>query len=413
MSNNHLFVSGLLGLGTVGKGVMVSWFRNGRALRQRTRLDIRLGIVLVRTLRRQNSKLVRCCFTTNIKHLLSDPRLPILVEVLGGTNVARKLVHSTTQKKKRLVTANKTLLACYNFEVGVHIGRFLIEAAVGGGMPIINVIKRDVVINQLGLISGIINGTTNWLLSETAKSLMPLRRLLFEAVKRGYAEQDSSSDVDGADSAQKISILSAQSSGSSHKIRCIRTSGIRYVRQQDVLLEKEFGFQTKLLSSFKMVENEVCCLVQPTLVFKHLPFALVGGTTNSILLVGSNMGKVWLFGRGAGALPTSSSVFADFGSFKSNNQYFGCPKLFREGKQSLLYQHTATLCNIHYFRTRKLGGWVNLFSLVRVMLAAGSVITICPISNSSFLLVESGCTVGDVRTILGSRNYEVCWGGLV
>ncbi|AGO28299.1 putative homoserine dehydrogenase [Candidatus Tremblaya phenacola PAVE] len=392
---------------------MVSWFKNRRALRQRARLDIRLGIILVRTLCGQDSKLVRCCFTANIKHLLSDPRLPILVEVLGGTNVARRLAHSTTQKKKRLVTANKTLLACYNFEVGAQIERFLIEAAVGGGMPIINVIRRDLVINQLGLISGIINGTTNWLLSETAKSLMPLRRLLFEAVRRGYAEQDSSSDVDGADSAQKINILSAQSSGSYHKIRCIRASGIRYVRQQDILFGKELGFQTKLLSSFKMVGVEVCCLVQPTLVFKHLPFVLVGGTTNSILLVGSNIGKVWLSGRGAGALPTSSSVFADFGSFESNNQYFRCPQMFCKRKQPLLYQHTATLCNIHYFRTKKLRGWGDLFLLVGGMLAVGSVITIRPILNSSFLLVESGCTVGDVRAILKSRNYEVCWGGLV
>lgn len=399
-----IFSACLLGLGTVGKGVATSLLGNHGLLRKKVRLDIRFGIILVRNPLGISSRLRSAVSTVGASYC-GDPRLPLVIEMVGGTNVARRIANSLPTQKKRLVTANKTMVACYSFEAK-NQSRPLVEASVGGGIPIVNVIRRDLVINQLPLIRGIINGTTNWLLSEATKSHMPLSRLTLEAARRGYAEQDSSCDIDGTDSAQKVAILSSLAAGSVTKLRCVRTSGIRYLRQGDILFSKELGFGPKLVSSFSQVGSVTCCHIQPVLVFSHQPFALVSGTANSVLLVGSNVGNVWLFGKGAGALPSSSSVFSDLGSVAA------IPLSPLPTNSRPAYQYYNETANVHYLRS----GSTSLRGILRMakgVLTAGDVVTLCPSFHSSFVLVTTGSARSGVRTSLVDPGWSVCWGGLV
>lgn len=316
----RLFTVCLVGLGTVGKGVLLVYFKNKTSFRARTGIDIRI----CSSLRRASSKKA----TAISNHLqpaslfLDDPRLAGLVEVIGGTSDARRTVRRTELAKKLLITANKTLLSCYNFEtIGSH-SKLMYEAAVAGGIPLIRTIRQGLVGNLVSKIISVLNGTSNWMLSSACRYNIPPKRLAPEAIKKGYSEYDNSCDVDGADAVQKSNILITTTYNCLVRIRFASIEGIRYVKLTDILLSKKLGFSLKLVSVIKKHLGSISYSIQPSLVSFSHPLSIPSGTINAIQMSCNGAGRVWLLGRGAGSLPTSSSILSDVGTFEGFKQSF-------------------------------------------------------------------------------------------
>ncbi len=313
---------GLLGLGTVGTGV-ARILANPES-RHPLVNDLDLIHVAVRDLQRErNLDIDKSILTINPEDVVDNPSVDIVVEVLGGIEPAKTLILRSIAAGKSVVTANKALIARHGQEIqsaasaaGVYV---LIEAAVGGGIPIIEPIKQSLGANRIQRITGIINGTTNYILSRMAREGVAFSDVLQEAQNLGFAEADPSADVDGIDAADKISILSGLAFGGVIDREAITTKGISDLNTRDVEYANQLGYCVKLLAVSEKIQNKgsntndlsLGIRVQPTLVpFDH-PLAGVNGVNNAILIEGDPIGEVMFYGPGAGAGPTASAVMAD------------------------------------------------------------------------------------------------------
>ncbi|MFM7754253.1 MAG: homoserine dehydrogenase [Cyanobium sp.] len=314
---------GLLGLGTVGAGVAeILATPQGRhplvgklALRR----------VAVRDLNRPRPvQLDPALLVTDPEVVVDDPAVDIVVEVMGGLEPAHSLILRAIAAGKPVVTANKAVIARYGEEIaaaaaarGVYV---LLEAAVGGGIPIIEPLKQSLGANRIERVSGIINGTTNYILSRMASEGADYGAVLADAQRLGYAEADPAADVQGGDAADKIAILTGLAYGGSVSREAIPTEGIDQLDARDVAYADKLGFVVKLLAVSQRIDrsdpdgNDTQWLdvrVQPTLVPRSHPLAGVNGVNNAILVEGEPVGQVMFFGPGAGAGPTASAVVAD------------------------------------------------------------------------------------------------------
>ncbi len=313
---------GLLGLGTVGAGV-ARILQNPKG-RNPLIKDLELVKVAVKQINRTRGvELDQSILTTNPESVIDDPSVDIVVEVIGGIEPARSLILRAIASGKSVVTANKAVIAHHGKEIaeaaalaGVYV---LIEAAVGGGIPIIEPLKQSLGANKIQKITGIINGTTNYILSRIADEGIPYDLVLKEAQKLGYAESNPRADVDGLDSADKIAILSGLAFGGNINRALIPTKGISGLRSKDIEYSKRLGYVIKLLAlaeNFDCLEEELSSIplavsVQPMLVPIGHPLANVNGVNNAILIEGEPVGSVMFYGPGAGSGPTSSAVVAD------------------------------------------------------------------------------------------------------
>jgi homoserine dehydrogenase len=316
---------GLLGLGTVGAGVAeILATPQGRhplvgklALRR----------VAVRDLNRSRPvQLDPALLSTNPEAVVDDPAVDIVVEVMGGLEPARTLILRAIAAGKPVVTANKAVIARYGDEIaaaaaerGVYV---LLEAAVGGGIPIIEPLKQSLGANRIERVSGIINGTTNYILSRMAAEGADYDAVLADAQRLGYAEADPAADVQGGDAADKIAILTGLAYGGSVPREAIPTEGIDQLDARDVAYADQLGFVVKLLAVSQRIDQPgghpsgdntqwLDVRVHPTLVPRTHPLAGVNGVNNAILVEGEPVGQVMFFGPGAGAGPTASAVVAD------------------------------------------------------------------------------------------------------
>ncbi len=325
---------GLLGLGTVGTGV-ASILTNSQD-RHPLVSELELKRVAVRDLsRRRALSLPETLFTSDVQDVVDDPSVEIVVEVMGGIEPARSMILRSIALGKSVVTANKALIARYGDEIasaasaaGVYV---LIEAAVGGGIPIIEPLKQSLGANRIERVSGIINGTTNYILTRMEKEGVAYKDVLNEAQKLGFAEADPSADVEGMDAADKISILSGLAFGGLVDREKIPTEGISSLQSRDIGYARKLGYCIKLLAvaeRFDSKEERIDILdlgirVQPTLVpFDH-PLAGVNGVNNAILIEGEPIGEVMFYGPGAGAGPTASAVVADILNIAGINKIGG------------------------------------------------------------------------------------------
>ncbi len=254
-------------------------------------------------------------FTTDARELISDPSLDVIVELIGGISVARELVLEALRSGKSVVTANKALMASHGQEVmraaeehGVDI---LFEASVGGGIPIISPLKHCLVSNEVLSVIGIVNGTTNYMLTRMAEDGLDYAAALAEAQSRGYAEADPSADVDGLDAAAKIAILASIAFNSRVTLAQVPCEGIGGITREDIAYASEMGFVLKLLAIARRVSEEVDVRVHPALIRTEHPLAAVRGVYNAIYVVGDSVGETMFFGEGAGALPAASAVVGD------------------------------------------------------------------------------------------------------
>ncbi|MEN9768264.1 MAG: homoserine dehydrogenase [Vulcanococcus sp.] len=311
---------GLLGLGTVGAGVAeILLTPEGR---HPLVADLALKRVAVRDLNRPRPvDLPAEILCSDPEAVVNDPAVDIVVEVMGGLEPARSLILAAIAAGKPVVTANKAVIARYGEEIaeaaakqGVYV---LIEAAVGGGIPIIEPLKQSLGGNRIQRVSGIINGTTNYILSRMADEGAAYDAVLADAQRLGYAEADPAADVEGGDAADKIAILTGLAFGGSIDRAAIPTQGINSLDSCDVTYAAQLGYVVKLVAKAQYqgidpagsVELDV--RVSPTLLPKDHPLAGVHGVNNAILVEGDPVGRVMFYGPGAGAGPTASAVVAD------------------------------------------------------------------------------------------------------
>ncbi|AAZ58193.1 homoserine dehydrogenase [Prochlorococcus marinus str. NATL2A] len=313
---------GLLGLGTVGQGVanIISQPKDRHPLVG----ELELVSVAVRNLKKKRDvSIPDSILTTNPTEIINNPNIQIVVEVMGGIEPARSLIIQAIRAGKSVVTANKAVIARHGEEIsneakaaGVYV---LIEAAVGGGIPIIEPLKQSLGGNQITKVSGIINGTTNYILSRMDKEGVNYAEVLKDAQILGYAESDPAADVEGSDAADKIAILSGLAFGGAINRANIPTTGINLLEDIDVNYARKLGYGIKLLAISEKGETQptsedsqpLSVWVEPTLVPEDNPLAGVNGVNNAILVEGNPIGQVMFFGPGAGSGPTASAVVAD------------------------------------------------------------------------------------------------------
>ena len=313
---------GLLGLGTVGQGVanIISSPSDRHPLVGELEL---VGIAVRNLQKKRDVSIPDSILTTNPIEIVNNPKIQIIVEVMGGIEPAKSLIIQAIRAGKSVVTANKAVIARHGEEIsneakaaGVYV---LIEAAVGGGIPIIEPLKQSLGGNQITKVSGIINGTTNYILSRMDKEGVNYADVLKEAQALGYAESDPAADVEGSDAADKIAILSGLAFGGAINRAEIPTTGINHLEGIDVNYARKLGYGIKLLAISEKGENQskseksqpLSVWVEPTLVPEDNPLAGVNGVNNAILVEGNPIGQVMFFGPGAGSGPTASAVVAD------------------------------------------------------------------------------------------------------
>ena len=307
---------GLIGFGTIGTGVVKLLQRNQAQIRARlgTRLTLaRIADLDLRTDR--GVKVDRRLLTTNAAALIEDPAVDIVVELVGGYEPARRFVLNAIEHGKSVVTANKALLAVHGAEIfaaaearRVDIG---FEASVGGGIPIIRTLKDGLAGDRNRAIYGIVNGTSNYILSTMTQQGGEFAAVLKEAQRQGLAEADPTYDVDGIDAAHKLALLIQLAFGTSARFAEIPVEGIRHVGQLDINFAREFGYVIKLLAIAKHDGEKIEARVHPTMVPRGHLLADVNGAYNAIAVQGEALGASMYFGLGAGMMPTATAVVAD------------------------------------------------------------------------------------------------------
>lgn len=307
---------GMLGMGTVGGGVAAIIERNGDMLAGRTEIELSLERVLVRDPSRARAvELSPQAYTTDPDTVIRDPSIDIVVELIGGIEPARTLIREALREKKSVVTANKDLLARHGRELlqlAHRCGRDIYyEASVGGGIPLIRPLKHCLVANRIERMIGIINGTTNYILTRMSLDNMDFQEALDRARELGFAEADPSSDLEGRDAAYKLTILAGIAFGCSLGPDDFSVRGIGGITGADIHYARELGCTIKLLATAEQKPAGLALGVHPALVPLSHPLATVHDEFNAIFIKGDLIGEAMFYGRGAGALPTASAVVAD------------------------------------------------------------------------------------------------------
>ncbi|RJE46861.1 MULTISPECIES: homoserine dehydrogenase [unclassified Dehalobacter] len=308
-------VIGLLGFGTVGSGTAAILKNNRYDISTRTNADITIKKALVHDIHKPRPDCYGIVLTDDPREITDDPEIDIVVEVMGGIEPARTLILTAMANGKNVVTANKDLLAQNGeelLEAAKKNGRDLyFEASVAGGIPIIAALRQSLTANQISSLLGIINGTTNYILSAMTEQGRNFADVLKEAQELGYAEADPVSDVEGLDAARKLAILSSLAFNTRVTFNDVYAEGISNISPEDIHYADELGCVIKLLAIAKNQEEGIEVRVHPALISKKHPLANISGVYNAIYVTGDAVGETMFYGKGAGALPTGSSIVAD------------------------------------------------------------------------------------------------------
>ncbi len=320
---------GLIGFGTIGAGVAKVLARNADVITARLGVPLRLvRIADLDTTRDRGVDLSGVVFDSDANALIDDPRVQLVIELIGGYDAARRLILRALERGKPVVTANKALLALHGKEIFEAARRggadVAFEASVGGGIPILRALREGLAANRIESVHGIINGTTNYMLTEMEKGGATFDAVLKRAQQLGYAELDPSFDVDGIDAAHKITLLAAMAFGAELTFKEVPTEGIRDVTPLDLESARDFGYRVKLLGITKLRRDpregppdgraggeRIEVRVHPTMIPADSLLAKVDGAMNAIAVHGDAVGPTLFYGAGAGEMPTASAVVAD------------------------------------------------------------------------------------------------------
>ncbi len=307
---------GLLGCGTVGTGVAKLLTGNKDLLTARVGADLNLKWVAdLDIVTDRGIQFPAGVLTTDAQQVLNDPEIDVIIEMIGGDGIAKDLMLQAIHNGKHIVTANKALLAVHGNELFAAAARkgvdLAFEASVGGCMPTIKSMRESLVGNHIKSMSGILNGTCNYILSKIEDEGIPFKEALTEAQRQGYAEADPTLDVDGFDTAHKIAILAALAYGMEINLKDVYIEGISRITPLDIEFAGQFGYRIKLLAISKMRDNRVEARVHPTMIPLRNLLTSISGTVNAITITGDAVGDILLYGRGAGMMPTASAVVSD------------------------------------------------------------------------------------------------------
>jgi len=307
---------GLLGCGTVGTGVAKLLIENKDLLTARVGSDLNLKWVADIDIETDRGiQFPEGVLTTDAQKLLTDPDIDMVIEMIGGDGIAKDFMLQAINNGKHIVTANKALLAAHGNELFADAARngvdLAFEASVGGCMPIIKSVRESLVANHINSMTGILNGTCNYILSKIEDEGISFQEALAEAQRQGYAETDPTLDVEGTDTAHKIAILAALAYGMEINLKDVYTEGISRITPLDIEFAGQFGYRIKLLAISKFQNQRVEARVHPTMMpFKNL-LTSINGTVNAITVSADAVDDILLYGRGAGMMPTASAVVSD------------------------------------------------------------------------------------------------------
>lgn len=304
----------ILGFGTVGSGVAEVIHKNGNHISEKVANQVNLKYIL--DIRDFPDSIFADKVIHDFNIIEQDPEVDVVVETIGGATIALEYTRRALKAGKSVVTSNKELVATHGYEL-LQLAKenkvsYLFEASVGGGIPIIRPISQCLAANELTEIAGILNGTTNYILTRMIRAGLPFEDALKEAQEKGYAERDPSADIEGADACRKICILSSLAFGRHIYPDQVPTEGITHITLSDVDFARSGGMKIKLLGrAIRREDDKVCAYVAPHLVPDESPLANVEDVFNAISVKGDAIGDVMFYGRGAGKLPTASAVVAD------------------------------------------------------------------------------------------------------
>jgi len=316
---------GIIGFGIVGSGTAKVLLANKDILNERLGFKLNLRRIADLDITTDRGiKIPEGVLTTDVNQLFNDPEIDIVVELIGGIKPAKDFILKAIQNGKHVVTANKALLATHGTDIfnaarekGVEVG---FEASVAGAIPIIKVMKEGLVANRIKAIYGIINGTSNYILTKMTDENVEFADALKEAQALGYAEADPTFDIEGIDTAHKLTILATLSYGIPLSFGSVHIEGISKITAQDINFASELGYKVKLLAITKEADGEIELRVHPTMLPKDYLIAKVDGPFNAIYVEGDATGSTMYYGRGAGSVPTGSAVVSDIADIARNIQ---------------------------------------------------------------------------------------------
>lgn len=307
---------GLLGLGEIGSGVYSILSSKKKRLSDQLGISFEIKRIAEKyPNRKRKVNPPKKLMTKDAWSVVRDPSIDVIVELIGGTKIARDLIKEAIKCGKHVVTANKALLAEYGDELFglAHRSKkwIFFEASVGGGIPVIKALREGLVANRIESIHSIINGTSNYILTRMTEEKINFRDALEEAQNKGYAEADPTLDVNGSDAAHKLAILVRFAFGGKVRFEDIYCEGVQRISEEDIAFAEEFGYKIKLLAIAKKAKDGIEARVQPTLLKNSHILANVNGSFNAILMRGDEVGDSLLYGKGAGSRPTASAVISD------------------------------------------------------------------------------------------------------
>ena len=307
---------GLIGFGTVGSGVVKILQKNSRLIEKR--MGARIVLTRIADIDLETDRGVKLkpgLLTRRADEVIRDPEIDIVMELIGGIEPAKTFILKAIRNRKHIVTANKALLALHGDEIFKEAQRFgtdvSFEASVGGGIPLIRSIKEGLVANRIQSIFGILNGTSNYILSKMTDDGRNFKEVLREAQEEGYAEADPTYDIEGIDAAHKLTILIRLAFGTSIQFKEIFIGGISKITPLDIQFSREFGYRIKLLAIAKIDRGKIEARVHPTMIPEGHLLSTVDGVFNAIYIKGDAVGATLFYGQGAGQMPTGSAVVGD------------------------------------------------------------------------------------------------------
>lgn len=347
----------LLGFGTVGSGVAVTIRENSRIIEEQLGCELVIKHVLVRNINKykNNNLLKGVHLTDSFNDIIEDQSLDIIIEVMGGISPAKEYIFSALKKHISVVSANKDLVSLHGPEI-IHMAiekhvNFSCEASVGGGIPILMPLHQSLATNRIDSIVGILNGTTNYILTQMMETGQSYDEALKEAQAEGFAEADPTNDVCGFDAARKLAILSSIGFRANVTFEDVIVEGITKISPNDIKYAKEMGYTIKLLTVALRHDNGISLNVYPAFVPKNHPMASVQGSYNAIYVTGNIVDDVMFYGRGAGSLPTASAVMGDVINTAQHilNGTAGTGMIMTDIKRIPFYS-SGKLKNLYYFR---------------------------------------------------------------
>ena len=398
---------GLIGFGTVGTGVVKLLNMNKSEILNKTNININLNKIADIDIRTDRGiKIKKDKLTKNAYDIIKDPKIDIVIELIGGIKKAKEFILNSLKNGKHVITANKALLSQYGLEIfeSAYKNRKIIgfEASVAGGIPILKIIRESLVANRIKKIIGIINGTTNFILSKMEEKNIDFHKALKMAQKAGIAEANPLLDISGEDAAHKIQILASYAFNTSIPFNNIYFEGIKNIDLYDILYVKELGYRIKLLAIAKANNNkEIDCRIHPTIIPQNHLLASVKDEYNAILVEGDASGPQIFYGKGAGSLPTASAVVADIVDIAANiaeNKQEPIIKNFRFHSKLNLKNHNKITCR-YYLR-------FHTIDKPGVLAKISKILGDNDISLSSIIQKETGKIVVPIIMLTHKANEE-------